>query len=48
MGLRLPSTPVQYLSQDIPFLDRSFIPPSMSEIREEYSDLRRSVDELPV
>ncbi|VDK86401.1 unnamed protein product [Litomosoides sigmodontis] len=46
MGLRLPSTPVQYLSQDIPFLDHSFISPSMSF--REYSRLRRSLDELPV
>lgn len=48
MGLRLPTTPMQYVSQDIPFAEHPFIPPpTMSDIPEEYSGIQRPLDEFP-
>uniref|UniRef100_A0A1I7VBI5 RING-type domain-containing protein n=1 Tax=Loa loa TaxID=7209 RepID=A0A1I7VBI5_LOALO len=48
MGLRLPTTPLQYVSQDIPFADRHFLPPLINDIPDEYSGIQRSLDEMPV
>uniref|UniRef100_A0A915PXR1 RING-type domain-containing protein n=1 Tax=Setaria digitata TaxID=48799 RepID=A0A915PXR1_9BILA len=48
MGLRLPTTPVQYVSQDIPFTDHTYLPPLITEITDDYTGLQRSLDELPV
>ncbi|KAM3726760.1 E3 ubiquitin-protein ligase [Dirofilaria immitis] len=44
MGLRLPTTPVQYMSQDIPFPDQAFLPSLISDIPE---NIQRSLEELP-
>ncbi|CAG9529766.1 unnamed protein product [Cercopithifilaria johnstoni] len=48
MSLRLPTTPVQYVSPDIPFAEHTFFPPLINEIPEEYSGLQRSLDEIPI
>ncbi|KAK6109836.1 Ring finger domain family protein [Brugia pahangi] len=50
MNLRLPTatTPLQYVSPDIPIVEQPFFPTVIGDMPEEYSSIQRSLDELPV